>query len=181
MALSSSAPSFRDHTLRNQTGYGEEIRISCNDLMQIVAEMEEALPLYSIVEDPAEVVRHNLDAAAQRCNNGEDPVALDASLTNQRPISRIDCGRAPRFAPPTRRWSTAPQRSAGAPRAPGSAAAIVIAPEHDLQLQGRVSGPAAGRPRIARTPSAVLSSSARLATTACTDPVSRLGRGASSV
>jgi hypothetical protein len=80
MALSSSAPSFRDHTLRNQTGYGEEIRISCNDLMQIVAEMEEALPLYSIVEDPAEVVRHNLDAAAQRCNNGEDPVALDFAV-----------------------------------------------------------------------------------------------------
>jgi hypothetical protein len=90
------------------------VRISCNDLMQIVAEMEEALPLYSIVEDP-EVVRHNLDAAAQRCNNGEDPVALDFAV-DQRPISRIDCGRAPRFAPPTRRWSTAPQRSAGSPR-----------------------------------------------------------------
>jgi hypothetical protein len=41
--------------------------------------MKEALPLYSIVEDP-EVVRHNLDAAAQRCNNGEDPVALDFAV-----------------------------------------------------------------------------------------------------
>jgi hypothetical protein len=32
------------------------VRISCNDLMQIVAEMEEALLLYSIGEDLAEVV-----------------------------------------------------------------------------------------------------------------------------
>jgi hypothetical protein len=95
------------------------VRISCIDFMQIVAEMEEAPPLYSIVEDPREVVRHNLDAAAQRCNNGEDPVALDASLTNQRPISRIDYGRVPRFAPPTRRWSIAPQRSAGSPNRSG--------------------------------------------------------------
>jgi hypothetical protein len=54
-------------------------RISCNDLIQIVAEMEEALPLYSIVEDP-EVVRHNRDAGAQRCNNGEDQVALDFTV-----------------------------------------------------------------------------------------------------
>jgi hypothetical protein len=53
------------------------VRISCIDFMQIVAEMEEAPPLYSIVEDPREVVRHNLDAAAQRCDNGDDPVALD--------------------------------------------------------------------------------------------------------
>jgi hypothetical protein len=55
------------------------VRISCNDLMQIVAEMEEALPLYSIVEDP-EAVRHNLDAAAQRRDNGEDPAALDFTV-----------------------------------------------------------------------------------------------------
>jgi hypothetical protein len=52
------------------------VRISCDDLMHVVAEMK-AVPLYNIAEDPAEVVRHKLDAAAHRCNNGEDPVSMD--------------------------------------------------------------------------------------------------------
>jgi hypothetical protein len=105
------------------------VRISCDDLMHVVAEMK-VVPLYNIAEDPAEVVRHKLDAAAHRCNNGEDPVSMD--FTDESAANLED-----------RLWTRAALRAADAAMV-GRAAAL---------RRARITGPPPADKRLDDRPS----------------------------
>jgi hypothetical protein len=65
------------------------VRISCNDLMQIVAEMEEALPLYSIGEDLAEVVRHTFSGIVLVRAAGNESVHSSCLASGSRRLERL--------------------------------------------------------------------------------------------